>query len=555
MYQCPNCGGHVVFDPKLQKIKCEYCDSIFDPTPEDLAEINQQNQPTVSVKEADDHYEANVFTCPQCGGEIISDENTAVTFCSYCGGSTVLQGRLSKIKAPDYVIPFQLDKEQAREAYERVLRHSLFAPTRLKKDTVVERFRGIYMPYWIYDFKTEGQQTLRGQKDHRRGDYIYHDHYDVDATVNAEYKGISFDASASFADSLSSGIAPYNYDGKQPFSKDYLAGYYADVSDIPKSVYKSEAREIVKGDIARQIVGKSEFAQYGVKLSSAKQAASPDQEESHLGYFPVWFLSNRTGDRISYAVVNGQTGRVAMDVPISYGKYLLGSLIVALPVFLGMNLFFTITPTVTVIVTMLLGLVAAIVNGIQKHHIFVQENFLDDAGMQALEAKKERAAKRGAAKNGAETESDEDELFVDTSEVKTSDHSENLNTLLMVVGFIFMTGILGPIGVVISIVLWIALRRRGEKPSTVVKTKVKTKPKVPAGASFGTVMIALLKPILGIVVGLMVLIWHPVSDLYYYSAALVAMALVLWSFYDMVIYHNRLATRPLPQFNKRGGDE
>ena len=28
-YKCPNCGGGLVFDPKTQKFKCEYCLSAF----------------------------------------------------------------------------------------------------------------------------------------------------------------------------------------------------------------------------------------------------------------------------------------------------------------------------------------------------------------------------------------------------------------------------------------------------------------------------------------------------------------------------------------------
>ena len=29
-YKCPACGGALEFDPKLQKMKCPYCDSVFD---------------------------------------------------------------------------------------------------------------------------------------------------------------------------------------------------------------------------------------------------------------------------------------------------------------------------------------------------------------------------------------------------------------------------------------------------------------------------------------------------------------------------------------------
>ena len=38
-YKCPNCGGGLVFDPKTQKFKCEYCLSAF--TEEALKEMEE----------------------------------------------------------------------------------------------------------------------------------------------------------------------------------------------------------------------------------------------------------------------------------------------------------------------------------------------------------------------------------------------------------------------------------------------------------------------------------------------------------------------------------
>lgn len=38
-YKCPNCGGGLVFDPKTQKFKCEYCLSAF--TEETLKEMEE----------------------------------------------------------------------------------------------------------------------------------------------------------------------------------------------------------------------------------------------------------------------------------------------------------------------------------------------------------------------------------------------------------------------------------------------------------------------------------------------------------------------------------
>ena len=49
--------------------------------------------------------------------------------------------------------------------------------------------------------------------------------------------------------------------------------------------------------------------------------------------FPVWFLSYRKKDRVAYATVNGQTGLVVADIPIDPKRYLLGSLLLAIPIF------------------------------------------------------------------------------------------------------------------------------------------------------------------------------------------------------------------------------
>lgn len=548
MFQCPNCGGHVVFEPTLQKMKCEFCDSLFDPEPGDIPEEGKKSEAKVEVTEANDQYEANVYTCPQCGGEIISDADTAVTFCSYCGSSTVLEGRLTKIRKPDYVIPFVKTKEEARDAYVRTIRRSLFAPSSVKKDTVVERFRGIYMPYWVYDFHTDGRTVIQGVHDHRRGNYIYHDHYDVKSDLHADYEGVAFDASSSFSDSLSSAIAPYDTKEKKPFDEGYLAGFYADTSDIPEFVYQNQAREMVRADLANRLMATGNYAPYGVSAMSAARMVGPDTEDSKMGYFPVWFLANRTKDRISYAVVNGQTGRVAADIPISFAKYFVGSLVIALPVFFFLMTLFTITPHRAVVFTMLLGIAAMIINAIQKSQVYRRENYLDDAGMQELNRQQD------AKNRGKDPMSDKERRRQAKNGVKSS-VSDSLSAL-GVIGYIVVAVIVyflaGGFAVFLALAGLNAITHSaGLGKSQRVVHKDEPKGKVP----FGQVFAALLKPLIGILIGACVLIINPVSDLYYYGAILAAMAFVLWSFAEMVGLHNRLATRPLPQFGKRGGKD
>ena len=64
-----------------------------------------------------------------------------------------------------------------------------------------------------------------------------------------------------------------------------------------------------------------------------------------------------------------------------------------------------------------------------------------------------------------------------------------------------------------------------------------------------------LKPLIGVVIAAGVWIYAPAADEYYYSASIICIITLLLSIWDLVKGHNRLATRKLPQFDKRGGDE
>lgn len=70
-----------------------------------------------------------------------------------------------------------------------------------------------------------------------------------------------------------------------------------------------------------------------VNSFSLSSAFGTKLEQTDSAMFPVWFLSYRNGSRVSYATVNGQTGKIAADLPVDIRKYFLGSLILALPIF------------------------------------------------------------------------------------------------------------------------------------------------------------------------------------------------------------------------------
>lgn len=108
MFACKNCGGNVIFDISSGQLACTYCHTLFDP---------YEYEEKTTDAEVEKDFEATIFTCPQCGGEILSTDDTAAGFCSFCGASTVLYSRIEKEHRPAYIIPFTKTKEDCKKAY------------------------------------------------------------------------------------------------------------------------------------------------------------------------------------------------------------------------------------------------------------------------------------------------------------------------------------------------------------------------------------------------------------------------------------------------------
>ena len=155
-YKCPNCDGGLVFDPASQKYHCEYCLSDF--TQEELERLSpEMNRRELEYQEPDcrepnrrepGSAEAQpvLYTCPSCGSQIVTDETTAAAFCYYCHNPVVLAGRLEGQFRPDYVIPFQIDRQKAEEIFSQWIGRKRYVPEAFYNKKQIESMSGVYFP-------------------------------------------------------------------------------------------------------------------------------------------------------------------------------------------------------------------------------------------------------------------------------------------------------------------------------------------------------------------------------------------------------------------------
>lgn len=514
MFECPNCAHNLKFDIKAQQMKCDACESLFDPY---VIEMDR-------YAENSEYFETNIFTCSQCGGQIISDDTEASTYCLFCGNPTIFADRISKEKCPDYIIPFKLTKEDCKKAYLKKVRKAFFVPKEYKKEEFIEGFKGVYMPYWSYHFSKDDKILLKGQISKRQGNYIISDEYDITGELNAEFNGDSYDAASSFSDDISTALTPYEMEGRKEFVPSFLSGFYGDCADVEQDLYKKKAEDYVEEVILEKLKQEEKLKKY--TLPEFQNLSSQFDIQAERTLYPVWFMSYRIRDKISYVAVNGQTGKVVADLPMNAKKFLFSSCLLTFPIFILLNLFFVFNTVEVVVLGLVILFLSLLIYGSELRAIYEKENM---TSVKSLNENDKREHKKVPG-----------ELF------------------LSVLGFRFENGMgISPFLIILAFVCIIVA----------VDTKSNLWPIISYFTSYSVYSLwgqfkrfqkkncyaTIILSIAAILVSIIILLFKPVADYWYYGANILALVVATVNFMYTIIDYNKLAMRKLPHFDKNGG--
>ena len=255
--------------------------------------------------------ECNIYTCTSCGAEVAINNVEASTFCSFCGQPTVVFNRVASQKKPKYIIPFSVTKEHAISRIREKLNSGFFVPAAIK-NFEIERVRGIYIPFWLYDIYYHDSQYLKGTVGSGKNSHTYYYFREADC----EFVKLTLDASRQLNDESSQRLEPYYTKDMKDFSIEYLSGFYADTYDVNTSQLErlavSRAGELFQGAVEKTIEAHD--------ISVLKK--DPDYKILRTEYamFPAWFLTFRYEDVPYTLLVNGQTEKIIGGVPYDRTK-------------------------------------------------------------------------------------------------------------------------------------------------------------------------------------------------------------------------------------------
>lgn len=522
--RCKNCGGTLEYDIKLAKVKCQHCDSLYE------ADAFEDTTAAEEIAAAN-KYEATMFICPSCGAEIYATEFDVVDYCLYCGTFVTLDKKLTKIKRPSHIIPFSRTKEDCKKAYRDALKYKIYAPSEFRDEKFLDGFKGIYVPYWNFNYKCGPEIKIRGSKDlDRDGDYINVQKYVTKANYSTELDNICYDASSSFDDEISLRIAPFTKEKIKPFNPSYMFGFFGDIADVDKEVYQESSDEEIKEKLWNNII-KEKTLKEGFPSEDIPSSFEKDfnfKSSAHLTMLPVWFLTWRKGDRLAYSVVNGDTGELYTEIPVSITRYLLFSLLTAVPIFFALNACVTFSAFEMLVCAMFLSFFMIMLYVNKLDNIVRRMMHLDDRGF--LETHED-------AKEASETVT---ENFVTTTWNELSEFfwDNKLYFIIIILAFAVQPEI--PIMAFII---------------TVVGTPIYTIYRLYYNAKFFkglSVWRDVAGSVFSLILAACVLMWDPAHDVYYYGSAMVCMLGIALAAIGLVSRYNDFLTRPAPHFFRKG---
>lgn len=260
---------------------------------------------------ADDTMECNIYTCTSCGAEVAINGVEASTFCSFCGQPTVVFNRVASQKKPKYIIPFSVTKDRAITLIRERLNKGFYVPEAIK-NFEIERVRGIYIPFWLYDIYYHDDQYLKGTVGSGKNSHTYYYHREADC----DFTRLTLDASKQLNDESSQRLEPYHTRDIKDFSLEYLSGFYADTYDV--NTPQLDRLAVTRAQMMFQEEVNKSINAHSISVLSNR----PDYKIKKTEYamFPAWFLTFRYEEIPYTLLVNGQTEKIIGGIPYDRAK-------------------------------------------------------------------------------------------------------------------------------------------------------------------------------------------------------------------------------------------
>ncbi|MBO4331069.1 MAG: hypothetical protein J5827_03245 [Oscillospiraceae bacterium] len=329
-YKCPSCSSPLEFDGTSGMLVCRSCGNSYDVDAIELlneAETQEGKEPEFDWGAYKEELNGEViegvqtYKCQSCGAEVTVEGVTAATKCPYCDNVIVLEPQLSGMIRPNGIIPFKVDRKGVADKVKELCRGKKLLPKGFLNENSIKDVQGVYVPFWLFDCRADGKMSFKATRVRRwsSGNYNYTEtsNYLLVREGEMAFEKIPVDGSVKMDDSLMDSIEPFDYAELKEFDTAYLSGFLADRFDADADASLPRANRRVQSSVEQAF--RSTISGYNSVVMSMNKTRISDASVKYV-LLPVYLITSKyRGKTYSYAI-NGQTGKIVGELPISRAK-------------------------------------------------------------------------------------------------------------------------------------------------------------------------------------------------------------------------------------------
>lgn len=323
-YKCPACGSALQYNAASGKLACASCGNTYEVSEMEARGAGQATRSAFdwgdykAALKPNTNASAKVYICKSCGAEILTDGTTAATHCPYCDSEVVINDAFDGGLAPNGVIPFKITKERMKEIVDSFGKGKKLLPRDFLTDRRVRDVQGIYVPFWLFDGTVDGSIAFDAEKVKRFDDgndrVEQTSYYSLLREGQLAFANVPVDGAAKMDDELMESLGPYNFDEVTEFQTAYLSGYLADRFDQDPDTAIGRAEELMMQSTTDTFRGTASDYTNVRKASENLRLLNPSVRYVLL---PVYIINCRYGGKDYRYAINGQTGKMVGELPVS----------------------------------------------------------------------------------------------------------------------------------------------------------------------------------------------------------------------------------------------
>ncbi len=308
---CQSCGAVVDHDDPF----CPYCG-----TRRAAAPIAQQSGAQIHLQ------------CGSCGSQMTVDPQQRSTVCPFCDAAMVVEyspGATGR-QVPEFVIGFATTPDQAKTKFrDWVHAGGLFRPGDLGRSEIEGKLRGIYLPFWSFSmlahsnwsaqigeywYRTETYTTtVNGKSVTRTRTVRETEWWPLSGRHHRFYSHYLVSGSKGLPQKYADRVMPFHLAALHRYAPHFLAGwlteeYSVDVNEAAqRSMQEFHRRE--QDNIAKFLPGDTH--------ASLQVTTQFSRQTSDLVLLPIYLATYRYRGKQFRFLINGQTGAITGDKPLS----------------------------------------------------------------------------------------------------------------------------------------------------------------------------------------------------------------------------------------------